>query len=81
MKNLTLRNIAFACRGTYHGPEEMMDTEVESITTDSRKASEDCLFVPIVGARSDGHDFIGQVMEKGALCTLSEKELPGEAHP
>ena len=60
MKNLTLRNIAFACRGTYHGPEEMMDTEVESITTDSRKASEDCLFVPIVGARSDGHDFIGR---------------------
>ena len=81
MKNLTLRNIAFACRGTYHGPEEMMDTEVERITTDSRKASEDCLFVPIVGARSDGHDFIGQVMEKGALCTLSEKELPGRRTP
>ncbi len=75
MKNLTLRNIAAVCGGTYHGEEAFLDRCVDSITTDSRKAEENCLFIPIVGERADGHHFIGQVMEKGALCTLSEKDL------
>lgn len=38
MKNLTLRNITKVCGGTYHGPEELLDREVTSVTTDSRKA-------------------------------------------
>lgn len=29
----------------------------------------------------DGHDFIPQVFEKGALCTLSEKDLPAMGNP
>ncbi len=80
MKNLTLKNIASCCGGTYYGKEELLESCVQSITTDSRKAEEGCLFVPIVGERADGHNFIGQVMEKGALCTLSERileEAPG----
>ncbi|MGI6012167.1 MAG: UDP-N-acetylmuramoyl-tripeptide--D-alanyl-D-alanine ligase [Ruminococcus sp.] len=81
MKNLSLRNIAKACRGTLHGSGEVLDTCVKSITTDSRKAEEGCLFIPIVGARADGHDYIGQVMEKGALCTLSERELENADFP
>lgn len=81
MKNLTLRNIAAVCNGVYHGKEEYLDQCVESITTDSRKAESGCLFVPIVGARVDGHDYIGQVIEKGALCTLSERELKGAEYP
>ena len=77
MKNLTLDNIAAACGGTYFGPEQLRQQCVTDITTDSRKVQPGCLFVPIVGNRADGHDFIGQVMEKGALATLSERD-PGE---
>ena len=51
MKNLTLRNITKVCGGTYHGPEELLDREVTSVTTDSRKAETGALFVPIVGER------------------------------
>lgn len=75
MKNLTLEHIAAACNGTYHGPEELKTREITAVTTDSRKVEKNCLFVPIVGARADGHNFIPQVMKAGALCTLSEKPL------
>ena len=41
-----------------------------SIITDSRKAEEGCLFVPIVGERVDAHKFIPQVMEAGGTGNL-----------
>lgn len=72
MKDLTIRNIAAACGGQYHGPKELLDREVTSVTTDSRKAETGCLFIPIKGERVDGHDFIPQVMKSGALVTLTE---------
>ncbi len=81
MKNLTLENIAKVCNGIYHGDAEALQKEVQSITTDSRMAEEGCLFVPIVGERADGHRFIPQVREAGALATLSERELPEETLP
>ena len=37
MKNLTIKNLTEVCSGIYHGPENIMDREVSSITTDSRK--------------------------------------------
>ena len=81
MKNLTLAHIAQVCGGTYHGPESKKDIYVTAVTSDSRKVEKGCLFVPIVGARADGHDFIPQVMEAGALGTLSEKELTDAGFP
>ena len=75
MKNLTLENITQVCGGTYYGPAGKLQEEVSSIITDSRKADKGCLFVPIVGERVDAHKFIPQVMEAGALATLSERVL------
>ena len=72
MKDLTIRNITASCGGRYHGPKELLDREITSVTTDSRRTEEGCLFVPIRGERADGHDFIPQVMESGALVTLTE---------
>ena len=76
MKNLTLRNLAKVCNGIWHGQDDLLDQEISAITTDSRKIEKDCLFVPIVGERVDAHRFIPDVMSKGALATLSERELP-----
>ncbi len=39
MKNMSLEKIAQACGGVYHGSEEMKQSIVESITTDSRQAA------------------------------------------
>lgn len=81
MKNLTLENIAKVCNGIYRGAEDKKGLEVSSITTDSRNIESGGLFVPIVGERADGHDFISDVMAKGALCTLSQKFLEGADYP
>lgn len=75
MKNMTLKEIACACNGTYYGPEENLNKEVSDVVIDSRKVSKDALFVAIKGERVDGHKFIPQVMADGALCSISEKVI------
>ena len=81
MKNLTLENITQVTGGRYIGNEKELTRTISAIITDSRKTEAGCLFVPIVGERVDGHDYIEQVMEKGALCTLSERELKDVQYP
>ena len=81
MKHMSLREITLACGGTYYGNEASLSTEVTGVAIDSRKIEEGFLFIPIKGARVDGHDFIPGVMEKGALCTLSEKVLENADFP
>ena len=81
MKHMSLREITLACGGTYYGNDASLSAEVTGVAIDSRKIEEGFLFIPIKGARVDGHDFIPQVIEKGALCTLSEKELPNASYP
>lgn len=78
MKGMTLRAMTQAVNGIYHGNGEDYDKEITAITIDSRKVTEGGLFIAIKGERSDGHDFIGQCFEKGAVCVISEKELPDE---
>ncbi|MBE5958001.1 MAG: UDP-N-acetylmuramoyl-tripeptide--D-alanyl-D-alanine ligase [Lachnospiraceae bacterium] len=75
LKNMTLKNIAAACGGTYYGPKELEQIEITGVEKDSRLIEEGYLYLPFVGNVVDGHEFISQVFEKGALCTLSEKEL------
>lgn len=79
MKNMTLGNIATACGGIYHGTEEAKEKVIADITTDSRKAGKDSLFVAIKGERVDAHKFIPAVFEQGALCVISEQELTNPA--
>lgn len=80
MKHMSLQEITTACGGQYFGSEELLSLEVSGVAIDSRKIEEGYLFIPIKGARVDGHDFIPQVMEKGALCTLSERVLENYTH-
>lgn len=81
MKNMSLQKIAAACGGTYCGSADLSEREVSSVVIDSRKAEKDSLFVAIKGARVDGHSFIPQVMEKGALCAVSEQDLGDVPYP
>ena len=73
MKHMSLQEIATACGGRYFGDPALLSTEVCGVAIASRKIEEGYLFIPIKGARVDGHDFIPQVMASGALCTLSER--------
>jgi len=73
MNNMTLKAIANACGGTYHGPAANLEKCVEGIAIDSRKIEAGWLFAATVGERVDGHSFIESCYEKGALCCLGEK--------
>ncbi len=75
MKNMTVANIIKAVNGTYVGAESLLDQEISGVVTDSRKVEPGYLYVPFRGERVDGHSFIPQVFEKGALLTLSEEPL------
>ena len=81
MKAMSLREIATACGGHYYGDESKLDSNATGVAIDSRKSEEGYLFIPIKGARVDGHTFISQVMGKGALCTLSEHVIENATHP
>lgn len=81
MKHMSIQEITAACGGTYYGSAELASREVGSVVIDSRKAEEGSLFIAIRGARVDGHSFIPQVMEKGALCAVSEQDLGDVPYP
>lgn len=51
------------------------DKEVNFITDDSRKVSEGCVFVCIKGNRFDGHDVAAEMLSKGAVCVVCERDL------
>ena len=81
MKHMSIKEIADACHGIYHGDPALLTKEASSVAIDSRKVEKDTLFVAIKGARVDGHSFIPQVMEAGALCSVSEQDLGDVDYP
>lgn len=81
MKYMSIHEITSACGGTYYGSASLSSREVSSVVIDSRKVEEGSLFVAIRGTRVDGHSFIPQVMEKGALCAVSEQDLGNVPYP
>ena len=50
-----------------------VDRPLESIAYDSRRVQRDGLFVALHGEKSDGHDFAGQAIEKGATVIVAER--------
>ena len=74
MISFTLGEIAGITGGRYSGPKELLDRRIQDATIDSRTVRPGCLFVPIVGERFDGHDFIPQAIDKGAIAVLAENK-------
>jgi UDP-N-acetylmuramoyl-L-alanyl-D-glutamate--2,6-diaminopimelate ligase len=53
---------------------------IEGISYDSRKVMAGHLFVAVCGEHTDGHEFIGAAIARGAVAIVCEKE-PAEAIP
>ena len=84
MKNMTLEKIAKVTEGKLFVPEGFEGVEkkeIQGAVNDNRKVEKDYLFIPMVGARVDGHDFIEGAFKDGALATLSERELENPLNP
>lgn len=58
------------------------DPVIKEISHDSRRCLPGSLFAAIAGERFDGHQFIDQALERGAVAVMSERPRPsGFAHP
>ena len=55
-----------------------MTRMVSGVCIDSRKCTQGNLYIPIIGAHFDGHDFAAQAIEQGAVAVLWQKDHP---HP
>ena len=51
------------------------DTEIVSITCDSRRVEPGCLFVCIAGTAVDGHKFAPQAQEDGAAAVVVQRDM------
>ena len=51
------------------------DTQINNIRIDSREIKKDDIFVAIKGENFDGHDFINEAFNNGALAVITEKNF------
>ena len=51
------------------------DTEISSITCDSRRVEPGCLFVCIAGTAMDGHQFAPQAEQDGAAAVVVQRDM------
>ena len=72
MQPMTVKEIAAAVNGVWLNPREDVPS-VASVSTDSRKIPAGCLFIPLVGEKFDGHNFIDQSLASGAAGCLCSK--------
>lgn len=70
----TLAQLAEMCGGTLNDYTAYGDIRVEGVFTDSRKPVEGSLFIPLVGERFDGHEFVQACLEKGAAGALWQND-------
>ncbi|KOY15987.1 UDP-N-acetylmuramoyl-tripeptide--D-alanyl-D-alanine ligase [Paenibacillus xylanivorans] len=70
----TLAQLAEMCGGTLTDVAAYGDVGIEGVFTDSRKPVPGSLFIPLVGERFDGHEFVQTCVEKGAAGTLWQKD-------
>ena len=54
---------------------------IASITCDSRQVMAGSLFVAYRGVAVDGHDFVPQALEKGAVAVVAERKIRGLGAP
>ena len=70
----TSEDAALATHGS--SPENW---QASGVSIDSRTVEQGDLFVPISGLNFDGHDFIANALERGAVAAMAAKAVDGDA--
>ena len=79
MQPMTVKEIAAAVSGIWWNPREDAPL-VDAVCTDSRHITPGCLFLPWVGEKFDGHNFIDAALSAGAAGCLCAR-LPINLRP
>ena len=72
MQPMTVTEIASAVKGVWCNPSEQVPV-VSAVSTDSRRIVPGSLFLPWVGEKFDGHQFIDAALDAGAAGCLCAK--------
>ena len=72
MERITLREIAEYCSAVPCKVD--LKRDIEGISIDSRSLKQGELFIPIIGDKFNGHNFIDQAREAGAVAVLSSQK-------
>lgn len=56
-----------------------IDTKISGIAFNSKEVKPGDVFICIVGFKSDGHDYVQDALEKGAVAIIAQKPLEGIA--
>lgn len=76
MEKLEIKEIVKAVKGELITKnKDTENLEIENITISSKNIIKNDLFIALKGDNFDGHDFIEDVVSKGAKCVISEKKI------
>jgi UDP-N-acetylmuramoyl-tripeptide--D-alanyl-D-alanine ligase len=75
MKARSLGEVASAVGGVVRGADPSV--VVSSVVTDGRAAAPGSLFVALRGERVDGHAFVGQALQAGAIAAVVREPVEG----
>ncbi|SDW05617.1 UDP-N-acetylmuramoyl-tripeptide--D-alanyl-D-alanine ligase [Marininema mesophilum] len=70
----TLKSIAGEVGGTLLGSISDKTMLAQGVSTDTRSLYPNQLYVPILGDRFDGHDFLSDAVKKGAVAALWQED-------
>ena len=75
---MKIKEIVTATKGKLlSGDEEL---EIIGFSQDSRKVKEGMMYIPLIGERFDGHDFISSAFDNGASAIISDRVIEDEKH-
>ena len=76
MATFTINELLKATGGTLFAPSDFGNPTVNGLTIDTRTLTPGMGYVAIRGETFDGHRFIPDAMEKGAVLSISDTETP-----
>jgi len=75
MKPISLSSLIDALPVPWRSYGQLTEVEVNSIQFDSRRVNPGDIFVAFTGGSIDGHDFIGDAIEKGVIAVVGTQEI------
>jgi len=73
--NITLKKIIEITKGSYAGESSDLDSEIKSITINSRDTEQCDLYIAIIGKNHDGNKYIKEALNNGAKFAIASNHL------
>ena len=73
MINIEVLDVVKAVGGVLVGNPNIF---IKGVSIDSRKIDANNLYIPIIGEKNDGHDYIDDVIKKHVACVLVQEDHP-----